>query len=194
MSPFASQLDQAAFYVVYAGWILSLILERIIILRSGQSGTRVRRDRGSLLIIYGSIFISITIAFYFAQTRVWILTGWVFYLGIVMMLLGIFVREWAVVTLRRYFSYSVRVREDHKVVQNGPYSVVRHPAYTGTMLTIIGLGFALRSLAGVLVLAVLFTLAFTYRIKVEEKLLIGELGDEYLQYLKRTKRLIPFIL
>ncbi len=194
MFPFASQLDQAAFYVVYVGWILSLILERVIIFRSGQSGTRVRRDRGSLLIIYGSIFVSITIAFYFAQSRVWILPDWVLYLGIVMMLLGIFVREWAVVTLRRYFSYSVRVREDHKVVQNGPYRVARHPAYTGTMLTIIGLGFALRSLAGVLVLAVLFTLAFTYRVKVEENLLIGELGDDYLQYMKRTKRLIPFIL
>ncbi len=194
MSLFASQLDQSAFYVVYVGWILSLIMERVIILHSRQSGTRVRRDRGSLLIIYASIFVSITIAFYFAQTQVWILPDWVLYLGIVMMLLGIFVREWAVVTLRRYFSYSVRVREGQKVVQNGPYKVARHPAYTGTMLTIIGLGFALRSFAGVLVLAVLFTLAFTYRIKVEEKLLIGELGDEYLQYMKRTKRLIPFIL
>ena len=194
MSPFTSQLDQAAFYLVYFGWILSLILERVIIFQSGQSGTRIRRDRGSLLIIYGSIFVSITIAFYFAQTGVWILPDWVFYLGTVMMLLGIFVREWAVVTLRRYFSYSVRVREDHKVAQNGPYRVVRHPAYTGTMLTIIGLGFALRSWAGVLVLAVLFTLAFTYRIKVEEKLLIGELGDDYMQYMKRTKRMIPFIL
>lgn len=194
MFPFASQLDQAAFYVVYVGWILSLILERVIIFRSGQSATRVRRDRGSLLIIYGSIFISITIAFYFAQTHVWILPDWVLYLGIVMMLLGIFVREWAVVTLRRYFSYSVRVREGQKVVQYGPYKVARHPAYTGTMLTIIGLGFALRSLAGVLVLAVLFTHAFTYRITVEEKLLIGELGDDYLQYMKRTRRLIPYIL
>ncbi len=194
MFPFASQLDQAAFYVVYVGWILSLILERVIIFRSGQSATRVRRDRGSLLIIYGSIFISITIAFYFAQSRVWILPDWAFYLGTVMMLLGIFVREWAVVTLRRYFSYSVRVRKDHKVVQNGPYRVVRHPAYTGTMLTIIGIGFALRTWAGVLVLAVLFTLAFAYRVKVEEKLLTGELGDDYLQYMKRTKRLIPFIL
>ena len=194
MSLFASQLDQSVFYVVYVGWILSLIMERVIILHSRQSGTRVRRDRGSLLIIYASIFVSITIAFYFAQTGVWILPDWVFYLGTVMMLLGIFVREWAVVMLRRYFSYSVRVREDHKVVQNGPYRVVRHPAYTGTMLTIIGIGFALRSWAGVLVLAVLFTLAFTYRIKVEEKLLIGELGDDYLQYMNRTKRLIPFIL
>jgi protein-S-isoprenylcysteine O-methyltransferase Ste14 len=62
------------------------------------------------------------------------------------------------------------------------------------MLTIIGIGFALRTWAGVLVLAVLFTLAFAYRVKVEEKLLTGELGDDYLQYMKRTKRLIPFIL
>jgi len=194
MHLFPSQLDQAAFSVVYVGWIVSLIMERVIIFQNRQSGTRIRRDRGSLLLIYASIFISITVSFYFAQNTVWILPEWVFYLGIVMMLLGIFVREWAVVTLRKFFSYSVRVRVDHTVIQNGPYKVVRHPAYTGTMLTIIGLGLALRSGAGVLVLVVLFTLAFAYRIKVEEKLLIGELGDDYLQYMNRTKRLIPFIL
>lgn len=114
------------------------------------------------MFIFASVFVSITIAFSFANSGIGILPDWIFYLGIVMMLLGIFVREWAVVTLRRYFSYSVRVREDHKVVQNGPYGVVRHPAYTGSMLTIIGLGVALRSWVGVLVLTVVFILAYTY--------------------------------
>jgi protein-S-isoprenylcysteine O-methyltransferase Ste14 len=98
------------------------------------------------------------------------------------------------VTLRRYFSYIVRIRKDQKIIESGPYKIVRHPAYTGTMLTVIGIGVTLRSLAAVLVLAVLFLLAFTYRIKVEEKLLMEEFGDEYLKYMERTKRLIPFIL
>jgi protein-S-isoprenylcysteine O-methyltransferase Ste14 len=194
MSPFTSLLNQSVFYVVYLAWILSFLFERIIISRSGQGKTRIRRDRGSVLIIYASVFLSITIAFTFAYSGVWILPGWVFYLGIGMMLFGIVVREWSVVTLRMYFSHTIRVRENHRVVQNGPYNLVRHPVYSGSMLTVLGLGVALRSWAGVLVLVVLFMLAFMYRIRVEEKLLVGELGGEYVEYMRRTKRLVPFIL
>jgi protein-S-isoprenylcysteine O-methyltransferase Ste14 len=123
-----------------------------------------------------------------------ILPDWLFYLGIGAMVAGMAVREWAVLTLRGYFFFMVRVRKDHKVIDVGPYRSIRHPAYSGSMLTIVGLGLALRSVAGVVVLAVLFSLAYGYRIRVEEKTLLLELGDAYAEYMKRTKRVVPFLV
>ena len=80
------------------------------------------------MLIYAGVFLSITIAFTFASSGITILPAWTFYVGIVLMLSGIIVREWAVVTLRKYFSYTVKVREDHKVVRKALYNLVRHPA------------------------------------------------------------------
>lgn len=146
------------------------------------------------MLIFVSIFVSVTVAFASASAGIMILPPWLFYLGLGMMAGGIIVREWAVLTLRKFFSYTVQIREVHKVVRNGPYRFVRHPAYAGSMLTIMGVGVALRSLVGVMVLFVLFVLAFTYRINIEEKLLVKELGEPYVEYMKSTKRLIPSVL
>ena len=62
------------------------------------------------------------------------------------------------------------------------------------MLTILGLGVALRSWVGVIVLVALFSLGYGYRIRVEERALLKELGEEYALYMKRTKRLFPMLV
>jgi protein-S-isoprenylcysteine O-methyltransferase Ste14 len=194
MALFASPTEEGIFYAAYFVWIASFFFERIVISGSGQGRSKVRSDRGSALLIYAGAFVSITVAYAFAGAGIDLLPGLFFYLGITMMVLGMVVREWAVATLRGYFSYLVRVREDHRVIEKGPYRVVRHPAYSGSMLTILGLGVALGSWAGVLTLLVLFSLAYWYRIRVEERTLLAELGDQYAQYMRRTKRLIPYVL
>jgi protein-S-isoprenylcysteine O-methyltransferase Ste14 len=59
-------------------------------------------------------------------------------------------------------------------------------------LIVIGIGVTLQSWVGILVILVIFGLALGYRIHVEEKFLVSELGDDYIQYMKKTKQLIPF--
>jgi protein-S-isoprenylcysteine O-methyltransferase Ste14 len=86
------------------------------------------------------------------------------------------------------------VQKNQKVVDHGPYRYIRHPSYLGLFLIVIGIGLALHSWAGILVLLVMNGVAFGYRMHVEEKVLVSELGDDYVQYIKRTKRLIPYIL
>ncbi len=194
MELFPSAIDQDIFYLVYAIWIIAFFVERIIISSDGQGKTKTRADRGSALVIYASVFVSIGIAYAFAYAGITGLPDWTFYLGIFAMVGGILIREWAVATLRGYFSYQVRVREDHKVIDKGLYRVIRHPAYAGSMLTLVGLGTALRSWEAVLALVVFFSVAYGYRIRIEERALLAELGDDYASYMKRTKRLIPFIL
>ena len=109
-------------------------------------------------------------------------------------MLGVLVRQWAIAVLGRFFSLTVRVAEGHPVVERGPYRLVRHPSYTGVLITFIGLGMAVQSWGGLLVLLAAFGFSYGYRIRVEEKALISELGQDYVSYMKRTKRLIPFLV
>ncbi|MGZ4853489.1 MAG: methyltransferase family protein, partial [Halobacteriota archaeon] len=107
---------------------------------------------------------------------------------------GIVLRQWSIAVLGRYFSPTVGVQEGQTVVDRGPYRLVRHPAYTGLLMLYIGLGFVIQSWGAVLVLIAFFAVAFGYRIHVEERVLTSKLGDEYVSYAKRTKRLIPYVL
>jgi protein-S-isoprenylcysteine O-methyltransferase Ste14 len=152
-----------------------------------------RSDRGSAFLIFASIFVALAVAYAFAKAGVAVLPPDYFYLGIAMMVAGILIRLWAVSTLRDFFSYTVQIKEGHHVIQDGPYRFVRHPAYSGSLLTILGIALALQSWGAVVVMAVVFGITFGYRIRVEEKVLSSSLGDEYVSYAKRVKRLIPYV-
>ena len=86
------------------------------------------------------------------------------------------------------------VAEDHLVVMKGPYRLVRHPSYTGVLITFIGLALAVQSWGALLVLLTVFGVSYGYRMRVEERVLQSELGLDYAEYMKRTKRLIPFLI
>jgi protein-S-isoprenylcysteine O-methyltransferase Ste14 len=159
-----------------------------------RGATRVRRDRGSRALITVSVFISILIAFYFGYGGVGALPDWIFYLGVFLTFLGVLVRQYAIAILGRFFSLTVEIAENHKVVDKGPYRLVRHPSYTGILITFIGLGLAVQSLAALLVLLLFFAISFGYRMHVEERTLLSALGQDYASYMKRTKRLIPFLI
>ena len=192
---FASGLGLVLFDTAYFVWIVSELFGAVLVPRlRGRGATRVRRDRGSGALIILTVFISIGLALSFGYSGVGVLPDWVFYPGIFLMLLGVLVRQWAIAVLGRFFSLTVRVATDHRVVTRGPYRLVRHPSYTGVLITFIGLGLAVQSLGGLLVLLGVFSLSYGYRIRVEEKTLLSELGPDYASYMKRTKRLVPFII
>jgi len=136
----------------------------------------------------------VLIAFYFGYGGVGALPDWIFYMGIFLMFSGVMVRQYAIAILGRFFSLSVQLSEDHRVVDRGPYRLVRHPSYTGILITFAGLGLAVQSLGALLVLLVVFGISFGYRMHVEERTLLSELGQDYNSYMKRTRRLIPFII
>ena len=195
MPVFASGLGLVLFDTSYSIWIISELFGAVLIPRLRRRGaTRVRRDRGSGALVIFTVFLSISIAFSFGYAGVGELPDWAYYLGILLMLLGVLIRQWAIAILGRFFSLTVRIAEDHKVVDKGPYRLVRHPSYTGVLITFIGLGFAVQSAGALLVLLVLFAISFGYRMYVEERTLLSELGQDYATYVKRTKRLIPFLI
>ncbi len=106
---------------------------------------------------------------------------------------GIVVRWYAIVTLGRFFSMRVQTTSDQQVVESGPYRFVRHPSYTGGLMTVLGV--LLMSTNWVTLACFLIALpGFAYRIYVEEHALTSALGDPYRAYMRRSKRLVPFLI
>jgi protein-S-isoprenylcysteine O-methyltransferase Ste14 len=112
-------------------------------------------------------------------------------LGEAVAVAGIGLRIWAILTLDQFFTFVVGIAEDHRVVQHGPYRVLRHPGYAGVLLTLLGVGVALASWLSVLVIFIVPVLALGVRIRIEERTLADALGAEYRAYADRTARLIP---
>jgi len=192
---FASGPGLVLFDTSYFVWIVSELFGAVLVPRLRRRGaTRVKRDRGSGALIIFTVFVSIILALSLGYAGVGPLPDWVFYPGIFLMLLGVLVRQWAIAVLGRFFSLTVRVAEDHRVVVKGPYRLVRHPSYTGVLITFIGLALAVQSSGALLVLLAVFSVSYGYRMRVEERVLQSELGQDYAEYMKRTRRLIPFLI
>jgi len=197
MSPvyFPSSVAASVYQIVIDLWIISEIVGMIIIPRIRRRGSVIKwRDRGSIILLFITIGVCLSLATYFATFKIAMLPSWVFYPGIVLIILGIILRQWSMAVLGRFFSAAVGTQEDQFVVENGPYKYIRHPSYTGILLIFIGVGLAFQSWGAIIAIILLFTLAYGYRIHIEERILISELGEQYIEYKKRTKRLIPYLV
>jgi protein-S-isoprenylcysteine O-methyltransferase Ste14 len=184
------------FDLAYGVWLLSEVVGAYVVpaLRRGEVVVAQRSDRGSRLVIFLGIVVSVTAVLEFARLGWATFPVFAIYLGVGLVFLGIAVRQWAIAVLGRYFSTSVRILEDHHVVRAGPYRWVRHPSYTGVLLTIVGIAIAGGSWEGVVLLLGVCALVFGYRIRVEERLLETQLGDEYRAYERETKRILPYLV
>ena len=116
-----------------------------------------------------------------------------FVVGLVLMATGIFLRQWAILVLGRFFTVDVRIHPDQTVVDRGPYRWVRHPAYTGLVLFFVGVGLAVSNWASLLVLALVPTVGLLLRIHSEERALLAGLGEDYRRYATTHRRLFPGI-
>jgi len=114
-------------------------------------------------------------------------------LGLIFLILGSSIRIWAILHLGKYFSNSVEFGSEHKLIKTGPYKLIRHPSYLGAYLAIIGSAFFLTSIVFSLIGIVVMFFAYQYRIKVEEIALIQVFPNDYEEYKKGTKKMIPLI-
>lgn len=158
-------------------------------------GTKINKeDRWSRLLLALTMYLPICIAFYCAFSNIAVMPSWTFFPGIFLIILGIVIRQWSVAVLGSFFSLDVGTQKGQKIVKKGPYKLVGHPSYTGILLIVLGIGLTLQSWAGFIIIILGFGIGFGYRIQVEEKLLVSKLGDDYINYMKNTKRLIPYII
>lgn len=113
--------------------------------------------------------------------------------GIGLIVGGVWLRSYAIRVLGRHFTPVVATRPDQRVVREGPYRLVRHPSYSGALVSILGLGIALGNWASLALLALGSLAGFGYRVAVEERALLAALGPEYAEYMQGTRRLIPWV-
>lgn len=119
--------------------------------------------------------------------------AYVFTLGAITAWAGALLRWWSIVTLGRYFTVVVMTAADQPVIDRGPYRVLRHPAYTGLLLVVGGLGVMTGNAAGAAAALVLVLVAVIHRLRVEERALVAALGDRYRAFAASRARLIPFV-
>ncbi len=106
---------------------------------------------------------------------------------------GLALRTWAVVSLGVWFTWNVAVQAGQPLVTHGPYRVIRHPSYTGALITFVASCLMLRSWITAVLAAVALTMGFVRRIRYEEALLIRTLPG-YGAYVSGTGKLLPRII
>ena len=154
------------------------------------------KDRGSLFAIYLIMGGGYAAAFGLLNTRHVPgprLDAAAVLAGAVIAVCGMGLRLWAVRTLGQYFTYVVKVTPDQKVVDTGPYRLIRHPSYTGGLLAGIGIGLSMGYAATAAIIGITSFLAYLIRLLVEERALAETIGEPYRAYMARTKRLVPFL-
>lgn len=155
-----------------------------------------RRDKGTLEVYAAGRFLTVAAALalpayplarHLPAAPVWLLPA----LGLGVYVAGVGFRLWAIRTLGRFYSHRVRQQEEHQVVSTGPYTLLRHPAYTGMLSAHVGFLLVFFNPWAALLLFGLFAPAVCWRIKVEEEMLAGIPG--WPEFAATRKRLIPFV-
>lgn len=116
-----------------------------------------------------------------------------FLLSAILVLAGTGIRFRAITTLGAWFTSAVSTQTGQKIIKHGLYKYLRHPAYAGSLVFFLGIGLSTNSAWGFAAVMALMSYALLRRIQVEEKVMVASFGQEYTDYMKSTKKLIPFI-
>ena len=106
---------------------------------------------------------------------------------------GLVICIWARITLGRNWSSVVVLKVDHELVQAGPYRFVRHPIYSGFILMFAAIVLLVGRVAGILAFC-LFVYSFVLKLRREERMMLKQFPTAYPEYVRKTKRLVPFII
>lgn len=113
--------------------------------------------------------------------------------GVALLWAGVLFAIWARTTLGRNWSAVVQVKQDHELVERGPYRWVRHPIYTGLLMAFLGTTFALGEWRGLLGTAIVAA-SFWIKLRLEERWMREQFGVRYEDYMRRVKALVPGVL
>ncbi len=181
------------FTVSYIVWFLSEIFYNVAFRAKNSTGKIT--DKGSLLLIWVVILAGILISINLTVNFPALISNaaWVPYFGLALIWTGVLLRLWVVISLGKFFTVQVTIKHGHRLKTNGFYKYLRHPSYAMSLLAFVGFGVSLNNWIALVFITAAILFAFGYRIRIEEKVLIAEFGQEYLDYKKKTKALLPFL-
>ena len=180
--------------IVNLVWVLSEVV-LVVFARWNRRGA-LPRDRGSRALLWCAIGAGIaagTAAQAVSAARIRLPEPWLLGVSLLLLVSGLVIRWAAILTLGRFFSTSVSIHQEHRLVRTGLFRLIRHPSYSGLLLLFLGMGLSFGNWLSFAVIVVPFLAALLYRIQVEESSLVDAFGQDYLEYCKATKRLLPGI-
>lgn len=181
-----------SFQCIFIIYLLSeIFLFLITTLMSKNDSTK--SDKGSMFILILGTIMCICLDGFFKEINLFDLPLFLFYFGAPIMIFGIILRIVSVFTLKRSFTFSVQTNKNQKIIKDGPYKIIRHPAYTGSILTQIGMAICFRTIPGIISVLVILFFIYHNRIMLEERVLKEVFKTDYYDYQKRTWRIFPFI-
>jgi protein-S-isoprenylcysteine O-methyltransferase len=172
-------------------WVASEIV--LAVVKRSRTG---RADQSSQLILWGTILASIAAGVLIAMTGigtimshrpVWVLAG------MLLIVVGLIIRWVAILTLKESFTVDIAISPGQRIIDRGIYRFIRHPSYTGSLASFLGLAITFANWLSILVIIIPITGAFLYRVRIEEAALHQAFGEEYAGYARRTRRFVPFL-
>jgi protein-S-isoprenylcysteine O-methyltransferase Ste14 len=115
------------------------------------------------------------------------------YLGVALTAGGLGFAVWARFALGRNWSGNVTIKKDHELILRGPYTLVRHPIYSGLLLALLGTAIYVNELRGLIAVAMVFV-GFWLKARNEESFMLQQFGEQYRRYQRDVRALIPFLL
>lgn len=186
-APWALVLIDVAWGVTFLYFLVSALVTNRIKRREPIGGQLVDRILllGGYFLLFSGVPLSAISRQHFARPLAALQVA-----GVVLTYLGLPLTIWSRARLGRFWSAVVALKRDHRLIQSGPYRVVRHPLYSGIILAAIGLALCVTTWSSLLGAALLL-ICFERRAHKEDALLATEFGAEFEAYRQRTGRLIP---
>jgi len=152
-------------------------------------------DKGSIWFLFICIGLGYGLSFLIRSNRIGRIDEWntVFIIGAILTVIGLIVRITSIMTLKKQFTYTVTKINNHELIEKGLYKIVRHPGYLGQLIIFLGISTSLSNWLSIIFMIVPVMIGYIYRIRIEEKFMVEQLGQKYLDYQTRTKKLIPKI-
>ena len=115
-----------------------------------------------------------------------------FWLGAAVTVAGLLFAVWAREHLGRNWSRSVTIKQDHELITTGPYSIARHPIYTGILTGFLGTAIALSQVRGAIAFVLIFLVLWA-KLRMEEAWMRSQFGETYVAYVHQTSALVPYL-
>ncbi|MCA0171444.1 methyltransferase family protein [Bacillus sp. RAR_GA_16] len=178
------------FVLLSALWIGEFLMKR-----GKKNAESSSSEKRSFVWILCTISLAIVSSIIFSHFHLFVFNETLFtqLLGLILYGCGIGLRYWGIKELGRFFSRNVIVERKVDLVSSGPYRLLRHPLYTGLLLTLIGLPIYIGTWGGIVLSFLLLVPALLYRIRIEERMLYASVGETYYEWGKERYRLLPFI-
>lgn len=113
--------------------------------------------------------------------------------GVAVALAGAIFALWARFTIGRNWSGTITLKSEHELITRGPYAIVRHPIYTGLLVALLGTALVVGEWRGLIAVALAF-IGWRWKSLIEERVMVEQFGPAYVDYRRRVKALIPFVL